>query len=88
MRNSAIGVEKETLRVNREGGIAQTPHPRALGAALTLIIGRIHFHAPFPLLLGLAVAAFASGGAAVLFYRRKSTFSGSGATNPPKNRIL
>ncbi|MCG6865487.1 MAG: glutamate--cysteine ligase [Thiogranum sp.] len=35
MRNSAIGVEKETLRVNREGGIAQTPHPRALGAALT-----------------------------------------------------
>ncbi|MGW8311190.1 MAG: glutamate--cysteine ligase [Thiogranum sp.] len=35
MRNSAIGVEKETLRVNREGGIAQTPHPRALGSALT-----------------------------------------------------
>jgi glutamate--cysteine ligase len=34
MRNSAIGVEKETLRVNREGGIAQTPHPRALGSAL------------------------------------------------------
>ncbi len=60
----------------------------ALGAALTLVIGRIHFHAPFPLLLGLAVAAFVSGGAAVLFYRRKSTISGSGATNPPKNRIL
>jgi len=35
MRNSAIGVEKETLRVNREGGIAQTAHPRALGSALT-----------------------------------------------------
>lgn len=35
MRNSAIGVEKESLRVNREGSIAQTPHPRALGAALT-----------------------------------------------------
>ncbi len=35
MRNSAIGVEKESLRVNREGGIAQTPHPRALGSALT-----------------------------------------------------
>jgi glutamate--cysteine ligase len=35
MRNSAIGVEKESLRVNREGSIAQTPHPRALGSALT-----------------------------------------------------
>jgi glutamate--cysteine ligase len=35
MRNSAIGVEKESLRVNREGSIAQTPHPRSLGAALT-----------------------------------------------------
>ena len=35
MRNSAIGVEKESLRVNPQGSIAQTPHPRALGAALT-----------------------------------------------------
>ncbi|VAW80348.1 Glutamate--cysteine ligase [hydrothermal vent metagenome] len=35
MRNSAIGVEKESLRVNSEGSIAQTPHPRALGSALT-----------------------------------------------------
>ncbi len=29
------GVEKEGLRVDRNGFIAQTPHPRALGAALT-----------------------------------------------------
>ena len=35
MRNSAIGVEKESLRVNNTGGIAQTPHPEALGSALT-----------------------------------------------------
>ena len=35
MRNSAIGVEKESLRVNDEGGIAQTPHPHQLGSALT-----------------------------------------------------
>ena len=35
MRNSAMGVEKESLRVNREGGIAQTPHPPEIGAALT-----------------------------------------------------
>ncbi|HFD81113.1 MAG TPA: glutamate--cysteine ligase [Gammaproteobacteria bacterium] len=35
MRNSAIGVEKESLRVNPEGSIAQTPHPRRLGAPLT-----------------------------------------------------
>ena len=35
MRDSAIGVEKESLRVNPEGSIAQTPHPRALGSALT-----------------------------------------------------
>jgi glutamate--cysteine ligase len=35
MRNSAIGLEKECLRVNREGSIAQTPHPRSLGSALT-----------------------------------------------------
>ncbi len=30
-----IGLEKESLRVNREGGIAQTPHPQSLGSALT-----------------------------------------------------
>ncbi len=29
------GVERESLRVNPDGGIAQTPHPRALGSALT-----------------------------------------------------
>lgn len=33
--NSAIGLEKESLRVNPEGSIAQTPHPEALGSALT-----------------------------------------------------
>lgn len=32
---SAIGLEKESLRVNAEGSIAQTPHPAALGSALT-----------------------------------------------------
>ncbi|VAW80090.1 Glutamate--cysteine ligase [hydrothermal vent metagenome] len=35
LQNSAIGVEKESLRVNREGSIAATPHPLALGSALT-----------------------------------------------------
>lgn len=30
-----IGLEKESLRVAAEGGIAMTPHPRALGSALT-----------------------------------------------------
>jgi glutamate--cysteine ligase len=29
------GVEKESLRVDRDGRIAMTPHPRALGSALT-----------------------------------------------------
>lgn len=29
------GVEKESLRVTRDGGIAQTPHPQGLGSALT-----------------------------------------------------
>lgn len=29
------GVEKESLRVSPEGRLAQTPHPQALGAALT-----------------------------------------------------
>lgn len=31
----AKGLEKESLRVSPEGGIAQTPHPLALGSALT-----------------------------------------------------
>ena len=35
LRNSLIGVEKETLRVNKQGGIAQTTHPARLGSALT-----------------------------------------------------
>jgi glutamate--cysteine ligase len=35
LKGGKIGLEKETLRVNPRGGIAQTPHPRALGAALT-----------------------------------------------------
>lgn len=34
-KQSLIGLEKETLRVNPEGGLAQTPHPSALGSALT-----------------------------------------------------
>src|SRR6202050_5262041 len=29
------GVEKQSVRVNRDGDIAATPHPRALGSALT-----------------------------------------------------
>ena len=29
------GIERETLRVDRSGKLAQTPHPRALGSALT-----------------------------------------------------
>ena len=32
---SLIGVEKESLRVTGNGDIAQTPHPRSLGSALT-----------------------------------------------------
>ncbi len=34
-RGSLIGVEKESLRVTSNGDIAQTPHPRPLGSALT-----------------------------------------------------
>ncbi len=30
-----IGIEKESLRIGRQGLLAKTPHPRALGAALT-----------------------------------------------------
>ena len=33
--NGLKGLEKESLRVNKEGKIAQTPHPEKLGAALT-----------------------------------------------------
>jgi glutamate--cysteine ligase len=29
------GIEKESLRISKDGFIAQTPHPKALGAALT-----------------------------------------------------
>lgn len=32
---SLIGLEKETLRVSHEGGLAQTSHPVSLGSALT-----------------------------------------------------
>ena len=35
LRAEQIGLEKEALRVTPEGTIAQTPHPPALGAALT-----------------------------------------------------
>ncbi len=34
-RQGRIGLEKECLRVNREGKIAQTSHPQSLGAPLT-----------------------------------------------------
>ena len=32
---SLIGLEKEALRVDAGGGVAATPHPAALGSALT-----------------------------------------------------
>jgi len=35
LKGARIGLEKETLRVGPDGCIAQTPHPQALGAALT-----------------------------------------------------
>jgi glutamate--cysteine ligase len=35
LRGGLIGLEKESLRVSAEGGIAQTPHPEALGSPLT-----------------------------------------------------
>lgn len=35
LRASSMGVEKEALRVNREGSIARTSHPIGLGSALT-----------------------------------------------------
>jgi glutamate--cysteine ligase len=34
-KGGLIGIEKESLRVTADGEIAQTPHPRALGSALT-----------------------------------------------------
>lgn len=34
-RRNLVGLEKESLRVQSGGSIAQTPHPRTLGAALT-----------------------------------------------------
>ena len=35
LRGIRRGIEKESLRVNPDGTLAQTPHPKALGAALT-----------------------------------------------------
>lgn len=35
LRGGLRGVEKESLRVRRDGKIAQTPHPKSLGSALT-----------------------------------------------------
>ncbi len=35
LRENRIGLEKESLRIDLEGHIAQTPHPVALGSALT-----------------------------------------------------
>lgn len=35
LRGGLMGLEKESLRVSPEGGIARTPHPPALGSALT-----------------------------------------------------
>ena len=35
LRDARFGLEKESLRVSVTGGMAQTPHPRALGSALT-----------------------------------------------------
>ena len=35
LTRNLIGLEKETLRVNHNGGLAQTPHPLTLGSALT-----------------------------------------------------
>src|SRR5438132_8350090 len=35
LRGLRRGIEKESLRVSPDGALAQTPHPRALGSALT-----------------------------------------------------
>lgn len=34
LKGRCIGIERETLRTSNDGGIAQTPHPEALGSAL------------------------------------------------------
>jgi glutamate--cysteine ligase len=35
LKQGLKGIEKESLRITKHGAIAQTPHPKALGAALT-----------------------------------------------------
>lgn len=35
LAHSLRGIEKESLRIERDGSLAMTPHPRALGSALT-----------------------------------------------------
>ena len=35
LRDARFGLEKESLRVSATGGMALTPHPTALGSALT-----------------------------------------------------
>ncbi len=35
LKDGLTGLEKESLRVGPDGSIAQTPHPAALGSALT-----------------------------------------------------
>src|SRR5437764_1443705 len=35
LRGARRGIEKESLRVRPDGRLADTPHPRALGSALT-----------------------------------------------------
>ena len=35
LSGSQIGLEKESLRVNHDANISQTPHPIVLGSALT-----------------------------------------------------
>jgi len=35
LRQGLVGLERETLRVSPQGGIARTPHPTALGSAMT-----------------------------------------------------
>ena len=34
------GIEKESLRITRDGSIAQSPHPKAWGASLTTPLSR------------------------------------------------
>jgi len=35
LQGGLVGLEKESMRVGPDGSIAQTPHPAALGSALT-----------------------------------------------------